>query len=689
MKRLAHPAFLWAFVVIALFAWLGTRGLNEPDEGRYAEIGREMAASGDWLIPRLNGFEHFQKPPLLYWATALSLRLFGVNEWAARLPSALAALGTLYLTWRIATILFGPLVPSIAVLVLVSTAEFLLLSRTLTPDMMLTFWITLSIACLVEHVAGRAGRCWRIGFFVAMGLGFLCKGPMALLVPISAAVCWQIGLRRRGGKARLGWGTGLPISLSIAVSWFVLVALQHPTLIEYFLGYELRDRLFSSVHGRAQPFWFFVPVLLGGMLPWTPVLVVVLFGAWQAVRTREAVSPESWLLGGWVVPPFVILSLSGSKLATYVLPLFPPLALLIARWCAGQAASRAFRRVVGGSVLCALTVTAALPVVLVVLRSYDARYHDVWFAQEFTFLLLLLACFFGALLSSVVRRQSTTTAVLALGCGATMLWVGLVTQADRLLVTEGGSVRPLARIIETMPGAVSAEVFAYEVRGNGLEFYLQRLVRRTENQSSIVVPPSRGQKSRLITSPESYLDELGNRPAAALVSPKALTPNGSFADWHVLGRSGRHALVANDAFAQAARVPTQAPADESSKRRGSARDLPGHPLPSVTTQADCSGRGRLGCCRQFEGHRRSRLSGGCDLDPTAMLADDFLADRKPQSCTSVRARAVTEAPEEQVRIIRGEARPFIANAGTNARTAPGDADIDSAAHGRMSERVVE
>ena len=552
MRRPSHAALLWAFVVVALFAWLGTRGLNEPDEGRYAEIGREMAASGDWLMPHLNGFEHLQKPPLLYWVTALSLRLFGVNEWAARLPSALAAFGTLYLTWHIGTVLFAPWVGAAAVLILLSTAEFVLLSRTLTPDMMLTFWITLSIACLVEVVARGSGRRWRIGFFVAMGLGFLCKGPMALLIPISAAVCWQIGLRRRGEKPCLEWGTGLLISLTIAVSWFVFVALQHPTLVRYFLSYELLDRFFSTVHGRSQPFWFFVPVLLGGMLPWTPVLVVVLFGAWQALRAREDASPESWLLGGWIVPPFVILSLSGSKLATYVLPLFPPLALLMARWCTAHAGNRLFRRVVGGSVICALTVIAALPVTLALLRSYDPLYRDVWFAKEFTFLLLLLTCFFAALLSRVVRSQSTTTAVLALGCGATMLWVGLMTQADRLLVMEGASVRPLARMIASAHAATATEVFALEVRGNGLEFYLQRLVSRTEEQSSIVLLPGEDQKPRAITSPQTYLGELGARPAAGLISPKALAPDGSFPGWHVLGRSGRYALVANDAFEQAA-----------------------------------------------------------------------------------------------------------------------------------------
>ena len=544
MKRLlSHPAVLWAFVAVALFAWLGTRGLNEPDESRYAEVGREMAASGDWLMPRLNGFEHLQKPPLLYWTTALSFRLFGVNEWAARLACALPALGTLYLTWFLSTALFGPQSRAAAVLILLSSCEFVLLSRALTPDMMLTFWVTLAIACLVKHVTGGRRTLWRIGFFVAMGLGFLCKGPMALVVPISAAVCWQVALRRRGEDLRLGWRSGLLISLGIGLSWFAIVALQHPKLADYFWRYEFRDRIFSSVHGRSQPFWFFVPVLLGGMLPWTPLLVAVLLCGWKALRAREDVPPETWLLAGWVGPPFLILSLSGSKLATYILPLFPALALLMARWCESHADGRAFRRVVGGSVVCALALSVALPLVLVGLRWFAPLYRGVWFSPAFTVLLVLLIFLFAML----VRRQATPTAVLALGCGATLLWVGLVTQADRLLVEEGGSVRPLARIIERMPGADSTEVFAYQVRANGFGFYLRRLISRTREQSAIVLPVEESQKARVIDSIEDYLDRLGSRPALGVVGPKALKPDGLFATWQVLGRSGRYVLIANDA----------------------------------------------------------------------------------------------------------------------------------------------
>ncbi len=548
IKRASRPAVVWVFVVVALFAWLGTRGLNEPDETRYAEIGREMAASGDWLIPYLNGFEHFQKPPFLYWMTALAFRLFGVNEWAARLPSALASLGTLYLTWRMAATLFGSSVQVTAVLLLLSTIEFTLLSRTLTPDMTLTFWITLAIACLVELIAGRGKSAWRVGFFVAMGFGFLAKGPMALLVPISAALCWQRGLRRRGQTIHLGWTSGLLITSSLAASWFVLVTLRHPALIQYFLEYELRDRLFSTVHGRSQPFWFFIPVLLIGMLPWTPLLLAVVYDAWKALRAKTEVKAESCLLGGWILPPLLVLSLSGSKLATYVLPLFPPLALLMARWCVTPSAESELRQAVRWGLICSLVLTIALPLVLFGMRIYDPRYRDVWFGGAFTILLVLLICLFSVLLSGIGQRQRTSNLILALGCGAILLWVGLFTQADRILVQEGGSVRPLVRMIEATPGADGAEVFALGVRGNGLEFYLQRLVSRTEAQSSIVLPVNKAQDRRLIHSQQSFLSTMGPRPAVGLVAPSFQDPGGTVPGWHVLGRSGRHLLIANDGF---------------------------------------------------------------------------------------------------------------------------------------------
>jgi 4-amino-4-deoxy-L-arabinose transferase-like glycosyltransferase len=324
MKGIAnYRQIAWlAFAVAALFLFLGTRGLNEPDEGRYAEIAREMTVTGDWLVPHLNGIEHFQKPPLLYWLTAASMRVFGANEWGARLPSALAALGVVVLTYGIARRLFDRNAAVAATLVLVSSIEFFALARLLTPDMLLTFWITAAIAALVYH------RGWL--FFVCMGFGFLTKGPMALVVPISGAIGWQLAAPPDSEKLTLPWVRGLALTLVIGLSWFVCLSLRDGVLFDYFWRYELVERVASSTHGRSKPVWFFLPILLVGFLPWIFFLPERARDIWMRWRNGEW-SKADLLLLFWIVPPLLVLSFSGSKLPTYILPLYPALSLLVAR----------------------------------------------------------------------------------------------------------------------------------------------------------------------------------------------------------------------------------------------------------------------------------------------------------------------------------------------------------------------
>jgi hypothetical protein len=208
-----HQVVLWVLAVVALTAWLGSRGLNEPDETRYAEIAREMVTSGEWLMPHLNGIPHVQKPPMVYWLTAVSLKLLGPNEWAARLPSMLGALATLWLTAFIAGSLFGGRARWNATIILLSSLEFYLLARTLTPDMVMTFWITLAIAAVVQHARCQDHKRWQWLFFIAMGLGFLTKGPMALVIPMSAAVCLAVASRRGPDRLRINWIAGVPVTL--------------------------------------------------------------------------------------------------------------------------------------------------------------------------------------------------------------------------------------------------------------------------------------------------------------------------------------------------------------------------------------------------------------------------------------------------------------------------------------------
>lgn len=307
------------FAVLVLFTQLGQRGLNEPDEGRYAEISREMNVDGDWLVPHMNGLQHFQKPPLIYWLTAASLRTFGPHEWAARLPSALMALGTVMLVYLLAKRLFpDPIRRMGAALVLTTIAGFFAMGRLLTPDMTMTFWITAAITAAVCR------RHWL--FFILMGLGFLTKGPMALVVPVCAILGWE-KFSAPHERLHLPWWRGMGLTLSIGLSWFIVLSIKSPQLFEYFWGYELLQRFGSGNHGRAKPFWFFLVVLPLALLPWT--FLLPLKQIWQKCRVWRFTSWQGLLLG-WVVPPLLILSFSGSKLPTYVLPLMPAFAISIA-----------------------------------------------------------------------------------------------------------------------------------------------------------------------------------------------------------------------------------------------------------------------------------------------------------------------------------------------------------------------
>lgn len=308
---------LWLLIAV-LFIFLGTRGLNEPDEGRYAELGREMAEGGSWLVPHLNGFEHLQKPPLIYWSTAISIKLLGNNEWAARMPSALAACGILLLTMAIARRLWNEERARMTAVILVATLHFFVLARMLTPDMLMSFFITAAIAALVYE------RRWL--FFVMMGLGFLTKGPMAFVVPLSAALGFYLARNPSLPRIRFPWLRGMLMALLIGLSWFILLAILKPSLFEYFWRSELVDRFASTKHGRSKPFWFFAPVLIGGLLPWTYLVPGLIRQTWQRVRAKQVTRAQGLLLG-WTLLPLVILSLSGSKLVTYVLPLAPAFAL--------------------------------------------------------------------------------------------------------------------------------------------------------------------------------------------------------------------------------------------------------------------------------------------------------------------------------------------------------------------------
>ncbi len=531
-QTLATLALL-AATTLALSLFLGSRGLNEPDEGRYAEIGREMLATGDWLIPHLNGVPHFQKPPLLYWATAASFGLGGANEWAARIPSALAALGVVLLTLRIGRRLRDFRTGLAAALILLSAIEFFALARLLTPDMPLTFWITAAIAALVEHWATRRA-VWRWLFFLAMGLGFLTKGPMALVVPLAAALA--VG-RKEPRFSGWQWTAGMALTLAVGLSWFGAVSLRHHELFRYFLGYELLERFASRAHGRSRPFWFFGPVLLGGFLPWTLFLPPVIGRAWRRWRSEEPLTWPQRLLAGWAIMPFVVLSISGSKLPTYILPLFPALALGLAFWWLGDGQDSSRRAGLG----LAMALFALLPVAVLALPHLLSAENAPHFSRGF------LVLFGGvtlvgilALLGGLIQPRGLSTLALLSGFSLT-IWILLISQVGAVnrLLAQQASVRPLAEAFLKANPARRPPLFICNARAHGFEFYTRRLVGTTESEAAVVLDPSPDVASRLFSSKKECERHFGALPEAwGLIRSGDYGETFALERWMVHARSG-------------------------------------------------------------------------------------------------------------------------------------------------------
>jgi 4-amino-4-deoxy-L-arabinose transferase-like glycosyltransferase len=336
---------LWVLLAVFAAGWfcnLGYRHLVRPDEGRYAEIPREMVASGDWLTPRLNGFKYFEKPALQYWATAAAFTAFGENEWAARLwPGLMGFLGVL-LVFYTGNRLFGPPRGLYAAAVAASSALYVFIGHVLTLDMALTFFLSVAVfaVALAQRDAADAleRRRWMLAAWAATALAVLTKGLVGIVLPVAAVGLYVLIERDWKRLARLHIVSGGLLFLLIAAPWFVAVSRANPEFFHFFFIQEHFERFLTREHGRYQPMWYFVPVLLAGMLPWTVSLVPALWRSW-ARSPDEGFQPQRFLLL-WAIVVFAFFSVSDSKLASYILPIFPALALLVGRYL-----SRGGRRV--------------------------------------------------------------------------------------------------------------------------------------------------------------------------------------------------------------------------------------------------------------------------------------------------------------------------------------------------------
>lgn len=321
---------LFAFCLVWFYG-LGARTLVPTDEGRYAEMAREMVTTNDWITPRLNGIKYFEKPPLQDWMNALTFKVFGFGEWQARLWTGLSGLFGIALVAHAGRKLFGARVGLTAAVVLASSFFWAALAHVNTLDMGLAGMMTLSLCGLLlaqrNDASLRERRNWMLACWAGMALAVLSKGLIGVVLPGAVLVLYTVVARDWAIWKRLHVGLGLLVFFAITTPWFVLVSLANPEFPHFFFIHEHLQRFTSKIHHRAGPWYYFMPILLLGVFPWLGVLAQSL---WNARRDDAGRFKPKMLLLVWSVFIFVFFSASGSKLPSYILPIFPALALLIA-----------------------------------------------------------------------------------------------------------------------------------------------------------------------------------------------------------------------------------------------------------------------------------------------------------------------------------------------------------------------
>ncbi|MCC6849569.1 MAG: glycosyltransferase family 39 protein [Deltaproteobacteria bacterium] len=545
---------LVAVVALAFFVDLGRPAFWDPGESRYAETVREMRATGNWIAPTLAFARYYDKPPPYFWVLAGSFAAFGRTEWAARLPSAAAAVATIALTVAFAWSRVGPRAALGAGVVLATTAQVVALGRSVRMDMLLTFLTSVTLLQsfrLLGADARPASRpypsaTWPL--YAATALGILVKGPVGLLLPLLVVGAFVLVTRPPLRLARFRPGAASIVAIVGLVAWYVVQAVYVPDYLWTFLWQHNLGRFVGrALAGHAEPIWFYAWILPVTFLPWTLFLPGAVRRALVCARRGDRLAAFLLL---WCALPFVFFSLSRAKLATYLLPIAPALALIIAiyldRVRRAPAATRA--RALAAP---ALVWSAALAIVAVGAPIGTALTHPSYARAALAALPLAV---FGAA-GWQVRRHAAWRAVPALIAAGMLTLQVLFFRVGAPIVDDFASLREAARAADALPA--DALVFAYKTRGHSFTYYGGRRLLRVRSPIDVARALGRG------------------APTAALVKVRHLEAIGAhltrpaYVWWR--SPSGR-ALLANVPTPDGSGVPLAVPdapaADDTPQRSG-------------------------------------------------------------------------------------------------------------------------
>jgi 4-amino-4-deoxy-L-arabinose transferase-like glycosyltransferase len=475
-------------LAVVWFVPLGWRHLVPSDEGRYAEMAREMFVTGDWITPRYNGYKYFEKPPLQTWLNALTFAWFGIGEWQARLYTALTGFAGVLLVGYAGTRVFNAVTGFCAALVLATSPYWNLMGHFNTLDTGLSFWMELTLAALLlaqrPELPTRQVRLWMWLCWASMALAVLSKGLIGLILPGAALVLYTLIARDWAIWKRLYLVSGLIVFFAIATPWFVFVQTRNPEFLNFFFIVQQFQRYLTPAQNRPGPFYYFAAVILVGFLPWLSIGFQSVRHAVRLPRQRNGFAPATLLLV-WSAIIFLFFSASHSKLISYTLPIAPSLALILALYLPVLTREAWRRHLIGYAVFFVVAAFGAIFLSrLGNARNPNALYREfqVWVFAGIgvAFALTLLALWLN-------RRASSGIAASAVAFGAAWLMLGTIAGTGHDAFGRLSSGAPLAPAVKAALAKLPPDTPFYSVGvlDHTMPFYVGHTMIMVENADEL------------------------------------------------------------------------------------------------------------------------------------------------------------------------------------------------------------
>lgn len=495
------------FLLALLFGiGLGDRPYSAPSESRYIEIGREMAESGDFVTPRLDYVKYFEKPPLFYWIQAASTKLLGLDSFAARVPTALFCVLLCLLAYGLGKMLYGRLAGTLGALVLATSLYMFALSRIVLLDVPVSFFMAATLtaflyAAYAPHRPKRTVALYLMYAFAACAV--LTKGLIGAVLPGAVVFLWFACTKRWRLLKELRLISGILLFLLIAVPWHIIVAQRNPEWAHFYFIHEHFERYLTREHGRYQPVWFFIPVLLAGSFPWivflTQAAMTSLAGFW---RKRFADGRQLFLVL-WIGFILFFFSLSDSKLIPYILPVFPPLAALLGRYLANAWQERPAPGFTAGmwALIVLLLLMAIIPPLLPQFLDKENKILVALAQGDEELRLLSIASMMAVGLMFIAYIQGHARHVILASLASAALVLQLADQVAAHYNKD--SMFTFSHVIRSVQ-TPSDEVVSYQTYYQDLPIYLKRRITLAGNKGELEFGATHEDTSAWMISEEEF-----------------------------------------------------------------------------------------------------------------------------------------------------------------------------------------